>query len=187
MNKKIKKILFYISLIPLALLLIMTIYYSIAGYYVSYIEKSFYGFDAMERFLGDVYHDVIISIADFIPACIAILWIGYQIYYFITLKKDEKPKEEKRKKYELSKIVFFICILCWVIFFLLGIYAFFFGADAGWFYTNIVYGIDGVLTMWLWLLIAFGWFIPILPVTLLYMIIYLIIKRKNKKKVNNKT
>lgn len=188
-NKNIKKILFYISLLPYAILFFMCIYYAIIGYDSKYIENTYYGFDSVGIFLGDVYDNIINLCFNPITLCIIILWIAYQIYYFISFKSDKKEKvvakesnESTSKNVNLKKILFFVSILCWIIYFASGIFAFFFGSNTGGglFYPTMEYGIDALLHTLFWNLLIFSC-IPILPISLLYIIIYVIVKKKEEK------
>jgi hypothetical protein len=125
--------------------------------------------------------------------CVMILCIGYQIYYLISFKSDKKEKhayskennESTSKNISFKKILFFISILCWVIYFASGIFAFFFGSNTGGglFNPKMEYGIDALLHTLLWNLTAFS-LIPVLPSSLLYIIIYVIVKKKEKNSIN---
>lgn len=140
-NKKIKNILFYITLLPYVFVVFMCIYYSIAGYkYGLKLEYTGYGLKAVSKFITDVYVGIMELLFNPITLCIIILWIGYLIYYFIDFKSDKKEndvvysKESNKhikKNINFKKIVFFISILCWCIYFASGIYAFFFGSNTG--------------------------------------------------------
>ena len=139
-NKYIKDILVGIALLPYIVIIIMCIYYAITGYGYN-LGNTAYGFIAIGNFLGDVFviilnlwlNNPIISIP------ITILWIGYQIYYFITFERKKKEnktmlKENIRntsKNINFKKIVFYISIGCWCIYFASGIFAFFFGSKTG--------------------------------------------------------
>ena len=190
-NKNIKKILLYISLIPYIILIFMCICYAVVGYGYN-LGNTAYGFIAVVNFLGDVYSKII-KYLFFNPValCIIILWIGYQIYYFISFKSENKEKSKhfqenngnnKKIYVYVKKILFFISILCWVIYFTSGVFAFFFGSNTGGglFNPEMEYGIDALLHTLLWNLTAFS-LIPVLPSSLLYIIIYIILKRKEEK------
>ena len=192
-NKNIKNILFYIAVIPYIILLFMCIYYAIIGYGYN-LGNTAYGFIAVGNFLGDVFSKIIKYLFfNPIALCIIILWIGYQIYYFISFKSDNKEKSEyfqesnlyNKKNISFKKILFFISILCWVIYFASGIFAFFFGSNTGGglFNPTMEYGIDALLHTLLWNLTAFS-LIPVLPSSLLYIIIYVIVKKKEKNSIN---
>ena len=85
------------------------------------------------------------------------------------------------KKNKFKKILFYISMSCWIIYFLSGIYAFFLGYDIGGLLeTKIGYGMLAMKNALLWNLISFS-IIPILPISLLYIIIYSIV---NKRKTN---
>ena len=106
----IKNILLGIALLPYIIIMIMCIYYAITGYSVEFYEKTYYGLSALGEFLSDVWWEIIDSLMDFptnlIRIPITILWIGYQIYYFITFKRvrKENKKELKENNRNTSKI-----------------------------------------------------------------------------------
>ena len=193
-NKNIKKILLYISLIPYIILIFMCICYAVIGYGYN-LGNTAYGFIAVGNFLGDVFSKIIKYLFfNPIALCIIILWIGYQIYYFISFKSNKKEKAEYSKEsnvytsknINLKEILFFISILCWIIYFASGIFAFFFGSNTGGglFNPKMEYGIDALLHTLLWNLTAFS-LIPVLPSSLLYIIIYVIVKKKEEKNSSN--
>lgn len=139
-NKNIKKTLFYIALLPYVIVLFMCIYHAIFGYNYGYnLEYTAYGIKAVSEFLIDVLVNITQLFFNPITLCIIILWIGYQIYYFISFKSNKKEKAEyfkesnvyTSKNINLKKILFFISILCWIIYFASGIFAFFFGSNTG--------------------------------------------------------
>ena len=116
----------------------MCIYYAIIGYGYN-LGNIAYGFIAVGNFLGDVFGNVINLFFNPITLCIIILWIGYQIYYFINFKSDKKENGEyskesnryKSKNINFKKILFLVSVLCWIIYFASGIFAFFFGSYTG--------------------------------------------------------
>ena len=189
-NKNIKNVLFYIALLPYVILLFMCIYYAIIGFDYGLGELA-YGFLAVGIFLSYVYSNIIfIMFFNPITLCIIILWIGYQIYYLISFKSDKKEKVVTKecngstsKNINLKKILFFVSILCWIIYFASGIFAFFFGSNTGrgLFDRTMEYGIDALLHTLLFNLITFS-LIPVLPISLLYIIIYWIVKKRKEKK-----
>lgn len=92
---------------------------------------------------------------------------------------------------KISKLFFIICILCWIIYFSLGIRAAFVGSypvSFGW-PTNDpsdiskIYGMESFLDTMFALGIAFS-VIPVLPISLIYIIVYLIIKKYRKNNAN---
>lgn len=145
-NKKyIKHILFAISLLPYAILLYMCICYAIGGYRAPGEEEFIYGFQAIGSLLNNVFFMWFITFAMLpysLPFVLIIcLWIGYQIYYLITFKKsknkseseneneneNENQKENRNivKRVNLSKILFYIAIARWCLYFIEGIFIFF--------------------------------------------------------------
>lgn len=116
-NKSIKNILFYIALLPYMILLFICVFYAIIGYGY-YLGNTAYGFVAIGNFLGDFFGNVTELYFNPITLCIIILWIGYQIYFFISFKSDKKEKsiytkegnEITSKKINLKRILFFISI-----------------------------------------------------------------------------
>lgn len=175
-NKKyIKTILFGISLLPYAILIYMCICYAIGGYRYPGEEGIIYGFDAIGIVLKNVFFIWFMTFALFpysLPIIlIIVLWIGYQIYYLVTFKKSNKENENTIKKINLRKILFYIAMVCWCLYFIYGIFVFF---------SSIITG-DGLLeTLGFtlkWYLSGFT-IIPVLPISLLYIIIYVIINKK---------
>lgn len=180
----VKKCLLYISLLPYLYVIIMCIYHAIFGY--DYGLEAFepnYGIDGMMEFLHNFWFDNILMF-NYIGA-IVILSVCYQIYYFVSYKKNKEVKESKYMKINLKKILFVISLLCWVIYFVIGLSAFFFGASAGLFDSEVVYGFEAVKSTLFWFLLVFS-IIPVLPITLIYIIVYLIVKYKEKMKSKSK-
>ncbi len=186
-NKKyIKNILFGISLLPYAILIYMCICYAIGGYRYPGGEGIIYGFHAIGILLKNVFFIWFITFA-LLPyslpiVLIIVLWIGYQIYYLITFKKSKSETENKIenktknaiKKTNFRKILFYIAIACWCLFFVYGISIFF---------SHVIIGkriLESFIFTLNWYLSAFT-IIPILPISLLYIVIYVIV---NKKKMS---
>ena len=71
-------------------------------------------------------------------------------------------------------------MISWSIYFLLGVYALFFGYKTGFFYKTTIYGFDAFKEAMLWNLLIFT-YIPILPIALIYIVVYLYIQRKGDK------
>ena len=121
MKNNMKKIIFYISLIPYIILMFMCIYYAIFGYEYYTITKQHridFGLEAV----GDTLSDALFFLIDAFstPAGLLIIaWVGYQIYYFISYKSNKKETEEyskesnesTSKKIDLKKILYFISII----------------------------------------------------------------------------
>lgn len=177
-----KKILFYITLIPYISILVLCVYFALTGYDLSYIEKSIYGFEAIGHFLFNLLGIILDNVSLLL---LVILCLSYQIYYFINYEKnpkDLKIKELKRNKTtNYKKIIFNICILCWFIYFASGIYAFFFGSNlrGGLLEHKMIYGFEALKVHLFWYLISFS-IIPIMPISLLYILIYLFYQNKKK-------
>lgn len=192
-NKSLKDIFFYLALIPYVLFVIMCIYYAIAGY-DDFILGNVYGIAAVRVFILDIFGNVLIIFLRPIDFCLFFFWIGYQIYYFVTFNKCKKEENENyqqsdnvnlkscNKKIGLKQILFYVSLVCWGLYFASGIYAFFFGSNAGGglFSHYREYGIEAMVNTLYWTLIAFS-VIPILPISLIYIIIYLVVKKRNEK------
>ena len=190
---KKKNIIFYISLLPYIILMFMCIYHAILGYEYTHLEKTVYGFEAVRDVLFDGWNFVIDAFCT--PAGpLIVAWVGFQIYYFISFKSNKKETEEYSKeskeaiskKVDLKKIVFNISKTCWIIYFASGIFAFFFGSNTGggFFNSTREYGVGALLGTLLWNLLVFS-IIPILPISLLYIIIYLVVKKREEKNLDN--
>jgi hypothetical protein len=186
-NVKLKKIILYISLTPYIYLLISSLYYAICGYTYNYNgANTIYGIDAfLDNVINRFWFDNFVSF-NFI-GFLCICCVGYQIWYFINMKST---KGLNKKKLNIKKILLMISLLSWIIYFLSGIYAIFFGYERGFFYHITVYGFEAFKDAMFWNLIEFT-FIPVLPITLIYIIIYFISKimqgktaEKNNKRLS---
>ena len=143
-NKKyIKHILFAISLLPYAILLYMCICYAIGGYRAPGEEEIIYGFQAIGSLLNNVFFMWFITFASLpysLPIVLIIcLWIGYQLCYLITFKKSkskieiENESENKNivknentvKNTNFRKLLFYMAIIGWCLYFAQGIPIFF--------------------------------------------------------------
>ena len=168
-SKGIKNAIFCIAMIPYAVLVIMCIYYAIVGYGYN-LGKTAYGIVAIGNFLPDIFSDILDKCLEPLPLCAVVLWVGYQLYYFISFKSNKKvpavqgEDEKVSKKISIRKILFWISIACWVAYFASG----------------LANGMDALADTLLWNLFVFS-VIPILPITLLYIIIYVIVNLKEKK------
>lgn len=180
-KKYIKNILLGIALLPYIIIMIMCRYHAITGYvYGSAIGATVYGIEAMKCFIGDIYKAIWLSPNSIILLPLIILWIGYQLYYYITFEKTKKENNENTtKNTNLEKILTFIFICC-CIYFASGVLAIFFESylmeesvmgdrmlDYGW----------GTIPISLFLI-----FLNVLPILLLYKIIHVIVNKKEKKK-----
>lgn len=187
-SKGIKNALFCIAMIPYAVLVIMCIYYAIVGYGYN-LGKTAYGIVAIGNFLPDIFSDILDKCLEPLPLCAVVLWVGYQLYYLISFKSDKKADAVREKngnaskKVSIRKIVFWISVSCWGVYFASGIVAFFAGAytGGGLFSPEMEYGMDALADMLLWNLFRFS-IIPILPISLLYIIIYVVVKMIEEKK-----
>ena len=137
-NKKyIKHILFGISLLPYAILIYMCICYAVGGYRAPGEEEFVYGFQAIGNVLSNVFFMWFITFATLpysLPIVLIIcLWIGYQIYYLITFKKSKSKNESENKNIEIEtvkntnfrKLLFYMAIIGWCLYFAQGIPIFF--------------------------------------------------------------
>ena len=122
-KKYIKNILLCIALLPYLIIIFMCIYYAITGYGYN-LGNTAYGFIAIGNFLGDVLLDLWLD-NPIITIPITVLWIGYQIYYFITFERKKKENKttlrentkNTSKNINYKKIVFYISIGCWCLYF----------------------------------------------------------------------
>lgn len=171
MSLKFKKTMLYISFFPYIYLIFSSLYYAIFGYtYNNANAKTIYGIEAffdniVNRFWFKNF--IMFNFIGFFCVCC----IGYQIWFFINVKN--------KKKLNIKKTLFIISLASWIIYFLSGIYAIFFGYKSGWFYKTTIYGFEAFKEAIFWNLITFS-IIPILPITLIYIAIYLISKMRQK-------
>ena len=110
-KKKVKNILVGIALLPYIIIIIKCVYYAITGYgYI--LGNTAYGYVAIGEYLGDVFNDVIDLVIDFPITLIVIIWIGYQIYYFITFnrRKIETDNQTTSRKSIAKRIIFYLCV-----------------------------------------------------------------------------
>ena len=182
MNLKLKKYIFYISLLPYAYVIVGSLYYAVFGYTYTSIGESIYGIEAflvyiIHRFWFDNF--IMFNLIGLFCTCC----IVYQIWYFLSSKSR---KTSLTSRLNIKKILFVISLISWIIYFLLGVYASFVGYKTGFFNTTTVYGLEAFKNAMFWNLLMFT-YIPILPITLIYIIVYLsrqMIKRKANKKEN---
>lgn len=96
--------------------------------------------------------------------------VTYQVYYIMSLKA---------KKVGVAGVIFSATIACWIIYLLLGLYAFFFGVsiNEGYMFEPeyvTYYGFYAMKFAMRFFGELFTLFIPILPISLIYIIIYTI-------------
>lgn len=162
---KIKTILFYISVCPYLVFLILGVV-SCVGYAIDkgYVDLYYVISPLSDFFLNAIFENEI-------PALFLIIFcIAYPIYYLID-KSTNKQLLHKEAQYtsdtkKLDKL-FILYILSFVLYFWYA-YSCIVGMDVGIFNTHYAYGFD-VLTMCLFVTT----FIPIFPIVLFFQIIYL--------------
>ncbi len=201
MKNKVENVLLCIFLIPYIIILFMCIYYGITGYGYCLDGNTAYGFIAIQNYFGQEVFIHLISLFLWNPIIIVIILVCgcyqlcYRMYNFITVKGNNKEgsenykddKNSKNKSINLKKIIFFISISCWIIYLASGIFAFIFGSNTGdgYFSQTMEYGMNALLKTLFLNLIYFS-FIPVLPISLMYIIIYLVFgKAKKKNQVSN--
>ena len=187
-EKYVKRILLCIAFIPYIILICACLYYAINGY--GYYDNNFrlpvYGLGAIENYLRNLLEGWSNLLVMFVVFPIIFLWIGYQIYHRVIKENKKELKDNNKdtsKSIKFKKIIFYICIGCWCLYFASSIFVFFFGFNA---YGTIAreefaYGTRGML-MALFLAGRALSIIPVLPISLLYIIIYVIVNRRKKKK-----
>lgn len=169
MNKK--RIVLYLTFVPYILLFLYCFINLI-------IDGDFFGC------FYNIYEDIVIGYG-FI---FLLLIIGYQLWYFIF---EYNPKKVKKSKWNifirkavpiLKKILFGLSLLIWFLYILSGIYSYFSGFESCFITCNTVYGFDALLESMFYIALLFGIMIPVLPITLIYMIMYVVKLRKSTKK-----
>lgn len=134
MKEDKKKILLYVTFIPYVYIVFMCIYHSIFGYDITMLETD-YGLEAIEDVLFDFLWGIDGVVFNPLKCILVILLIGYQIYYFVSCKKEKSENKKscmkKINSEKIKKALYYISILCWVLYFLSGIFAFFFGSETG--------------------------------------------------------
>lgn len=150
-----------------------------------------------EKSIKDILGNIMMIFLEPIDFCLFFAWVGYQIYYFVTYKKRKKEENENyqqndgvilkssNKKIGVKQILYYVSLACWGIYFASGIFAFFFGSNTGGglFSHYREYGFEAMFHTWFWALVSFS-MIPVLPITLVYIIIYLVVKKRNEKRNN---
>jgi hypothetical protein len=175
---KLKRAILYISLLPYAYLILSSLYYAIFGYTYNVTGRTIYGITAfldniINRFWLDNF--IMFNFIGFLCTCC----IVYQVWYFINIKRKDTPIL-KKGKLNIKKVLFIISWLAWIIYFLSGIYALFFGYESGLFYKTTIYGFNAFKEAILWNLIRLT-FVPVLPATLIYIVVYLISENRQRK------
>lgn len=168
-----KKKLLLISFIPYILFLLKCLYDSIFGI-CYHFDKCYYGVDGfLESFIGGLEEIIFSYYVVFL-----LLIVGYQIYYFICVHKTRLEGNSNggktifsKKRLNIKKILFIISICCWILYLSYGLYSFMFGYRECFFHCTHLYGFDAFLSSMFWVGLAFC-IIPILPITLIYIIIY---------------
>lgn len=165
MKDKRIKIVLYITFIPYIIMLLISCYHSIFGYNYSHTELSSYGIDGFMVSISNVWFYILSNPLALILFAVVLI---FQLSYLIFLGK----------KY-IKRILLCLSILCWIIYLLSGIYHMKYGFCDGLFTCNKVYGLEALTSSLIWYGIGFT-FIPVLPITLIYIIIYIVKVKKNK-------
>lgn len=172
----IKKILLYISLIPYIILFVLCIYWAVFGYYDSIRNDKIYGLYAMLENLGSFYFDNMFPLT-FIGSIYIVCFI-YIIWFFVNRFTTKKNKLKKQENMDIAKVLFVLSCSVWILYFLSGVYAMFVGYTSC-FITchDTIYGFEAMKEMLFINLLKYS-LIPVLPISLIYMIIYLFKKKK---------
>jgi hypothetical protein len=174
-KNNIKKIILYISFSPYICILLYGLYCAIFGYnYDLPGSDTLYGLEAfVDALVNRVWFYIILGIN--VLTIVTVLCLVYQLWYFIQNNMNTSKKK-------VSRFLFFISLGCWACYFLFGIYSFLFGYKVSSFgNSHVVYGFEALQDSLLWTLIGFS-FIPILPISLLIIVIYLVSGFINKRR-----
>ncbi len=175
----LEKKLLYISFIPYIVYLLICLKNAIFGFCYNYIDVCYYGIEGFLESFSTIFFDTIFSFW----AILLIIIVSYQLWYFIFRFKTKSEKHKSKKEVKnvsiLKKIIFILSIICWVLYLGSGLHSFFFGTCIGFLNCEMVYGFDAMLDTLFWYGILFS-MIPVLPITLIYIIMY-IIRNKTKK------
>jgi len=167
-----KKVWLIISLAPYLYAVIYSIVLAAADSYgkaISTVFESFInelGFRFIDDFLLGIFEKNPLSI-------FFIIALVYQIW-FITQSKISFGK------IKLSKILLILSIICWSLYFIYPIFAYFYGFSYTFFTTSTDYGFEAVKSSLIWNLIKFS-IIPVLPISLIIIIVS-IARGKSAKK-----
>ena len=196
--KRIKNIIFLLCMIPYIFFIVMCIKAAIFGYNNVDYREPYYGFIAIGEYASYFGGEILDFCFMPLNCCMFFSWIAYQIYFIITYEKkykvakdneqNEKREEDNKgtqvKKLGARRVIFFISIGCWALYLLTSIGAIFFGTSTGGglFDSYREYGIEGMKSALFWNGLALT-IIPVLPCSLIYIIIYMIVNRKKRNKL----
>lgn len=180
---KTKKIILYISFIPYIYLLINIIYVSLFGYGYNLGQKA-YSIIAIGNWLSDFKESFLFFELNLINISFSFCII-YQFFYlinsFTTRKESIKEEKNSKAKFDISKGIFIVTLILWILLILYLIYSMTFGIEQiqicfGNCSKNIVYGLDAFY-QFLFILLMLC-IIPIIPTIVIYDLIYIIVRKK---------
>ena len=191
MKKKnlLEKKLLYVSFIPYIVFLLICLKSAIFGVCYDFMDECYYGLEGVKEAFNDLFFDFLFG--PWFLLIVAIIF--YQLWYFIfrfetkiekNMKKNSKANkkaevDDEVVKFNLKKILFVLAVLVWIYYLGMGVYYFFAGTCVGMLDCEMIYGFDAMFEFYF--LNGFMLtMIPVLPITLLYMILYLIKDKKNK-------
>lgn len=177
-KENLKKILLYFSTIPFIFAFCKATYHLLVGY--CYETKiCIYGFKAFFEVLADIVLNCTTNIGILF---IYVVSLGYQIYYLIDVNNKLLKINFKCKKLNLDykKILFYISFIPLVYILVHGIISAIFGYKIGFIYYSYIYGVDAFFDSVIMDSLTLS-FIPVLPISIIYIIIYTVIMVRNKK------
>lgn len=173
----IKKIFFFITIIPYIIFLLLGIYNFINS---SFENKSLDLYALIEP-LSNFWFDILIDFNIFL-LCLIVFCIIYPIYYLLDISDKNKYKEITNNIQSKVSKTFVLYIISFIPYLFL-VYSCIFGIDFGIFMnTSTYYGFEALL-----IAIINGSVIPVYPIILIFQIVYTIKKHKtftpNMKKI----
>ena len=174
-----KRIILYLSFIPYAFLLLICV-----------CDIIFCFGNALNRIINDLGN----LLATGWPVLILAICFAYQMHYLINAKGlkngtddevDEADKLKIEKRERTCKIIYKISLICWGIYLILGVCAFpLLPLDEDSLLWVGEYGLEAIFGTLL-LNAAILTVIPILPITAIYIIVYILSNRKKNKNCKN--
>ena len=186
-KENIKKLILYISLIPYVYLIFSSLFFDA----IVYSNGTAYGLDILLVNLLEFWFEnfIMFNFIGFIYTCC----FAYQTWYFITCSRkssdnnnevyNEKENTVVKKRKNIKEIIFKISCSIWIVYLLYGIYVAFFGyrIEIDHFTKETIYGLKAFIEAMQQNFYVLS-YIPILPPSFIYIVMYSIsnIRKKNK-------
>ncbi len=172
----VKKILFYLSLVPYAVFLV----WGVVNYILDGRETGYWDAFELIQPLADFWFDTVIVELNPLGIALCLFSLGYPMYYFLDKvgsKKKGKTEDVSEGKAGKSFVLYLVSFVPYLYL----VWSVIFGIDFGFFDSYMYYGFEAFV-------IAFGLgsIIPIYPVILIFQIIYTVKKRRSFSEKNKR-